>query len=307
MPEGLSDLLARWDTHLAARGLAQSTRTAYLDDGARLLRFLLGHLGGGFGPQALGTLALGDLRAFLATERARGRGPRSIARAVAALRNLFGWLEDCEGIPCPAAHGLAAPKAPRRLPRPIPAEDAAALLETVSIAAPAPWIAARDEAVLALLWGAGLRIGEALAIPWGAAPLSDRLRVLGKGGRARTVPLLPQISERVERYRAACPYAPAPEEPLFRGARGGALAQSVVRKAVREARATLGLPESATPHALRHAFATQILASSGDLRGVQELLGHAKLATTQVYTAVDAARLEAVYAAAHPRARRRDR
>ncbi len=296
-------LLARYVTHLAARGLAPATRKAYGDDLGRLGRFLADHLGGPVSRAALEGLSLADLRAFLAAESARGRGPRSLSRAVAALRSFFAWAEEAEGLAAKAVDGLATPRIRRSLPRPVPAPEARALLAVAEGAHPEAWIAARDVAVLGLLWGAGLRVGEALALRWGQAPLGESVSVLGKGRRRRTVPVLPDVARLVERYRALCPHRPGPDGALFLGARGGPLDPGLVRKTVRQARAALGLPPSTTPHALRHAFATDLLAAGGDLRAVQELLGHARLATTQIYTAVEPARLAAVLARAHPRAK----
>lgn len=295
-------LLARWQTHLAARGLSPLTRDAYGQDVGGLLAFLAGHLDGTPGPEALAELRIGDFRAWMAAERGRGRGGRSLARAVSAVRGFFAWLEEHEGIACAAVSLLRTPKAERSLPRPVDAEDARAVLETVEAEGAADWVGARDRAVLTLLWGAGLRISEGLSLRWGDAPLGDTLRVVGKGGKPRSVPVLPVIGAAIEHYRTLCPHRPKPEGPLFLGVRGGALQGDAVRKAMQRARALLGLPASATPHALRHAFATQLLEAGGDLRAIQTLLGHARLSTTQVYTAVGTARLAEVHARAHPRA-----
>lgn len=295
------EALARWRVHLLAGGARPNTVTAYLGDVAGFLGFLGGHLGGPVGPAALGGLGIGDLRAWMASERGRGVSARTLARRVSAVRGFLGWLEAADGIACAAAGALATPRVARRLPRPVAEADARAVLETVGAAHPEPWIAARDRAVLTLLWGAGLRVAEALSLRWGDAPFGPALRVTGKGGRPRSVPVLPVVCAAVEAYRALCPLDPGPAGPLFLGARGGALDSRLVRKAMAEARALLGLPATATPHALRHAFATELLARGGDLRAVQELLGHASLATTQVYTAVTPERLRAVWAATHPR------
>jgi integrase/recombinase XerC len=297
-----SDALGRWQAHLAARGLRPATRAAYAADLRGFLGFLAGHLGGPAGPASLAALGIGDFRAWMAAERGRGVAARTLARAVSSVRGFFAWLEEAEGISCEAVNALATPRAARRLPRPVAQEDARAVLETVG-AGRAEWIAARDRAVLTLLWGAGLRMGEALGLAWGDAPLGETVRVTGKGGRRRAVPVLPAARQAVEAYRRLCPHDPGPGGPLFLGARGGPLDSRLVRKAMEEARTALGLPASATPHALRHAFATQLLAAGGDLRAVQELLGHARLSTTQVYTGLDADRLRAVYDATHPRAR----
>ncbi len=303
LPPSYAALLAEWERHLAARGLAPATRRAYTGDLHAFLGFLAGHLGGEVGAAGLGRLGIGDFRAHFAAERGRGLSAKAMGRAAAAIRGFFAWLEEARGIACPAVAGLATPRRGRSLPRPLAEGDARDVLDLAGALHPEPWIAARDEAVLSLLWGAGLRIGEAVGLAWGAAPLGSALRVVGKGGRARSVPVLPAVSARVEAYRRLCPWAPGPDGPLFLGARGGRVNPNQIRLAMQRAREALGLPASATPHALRHAFATQILAASGDLRGVQELLGHRRLATTQAYTGLDEARLRAVYDAAHPRAK----
>jgi len=300
--EGAAALMERWLARLAGtRGASGRTVEAYRRDVSAFLGFLAGHRGGPAGRAGLAEVTISDMRAWMAAERARGLSARSLARALAAVRSFYGWLEDAEGIACPAVHAVRTPKAPARLPRPI---DAAAAREVLDAAAvhPEPWIAARDRAALTLIWGSGLRISEALGLRRRDAPLGDQVRVTGKGGRARDVPVLPAAREAVDAYLALCPHAPGPGAALFLGARGGPLNPRLLQRAMAEARAALGLPASATPHALRHAFATQLLAAGGDLRAVQELLGHASLATTQVYTAVEETRLLEIYAAAHPRA-----
>lgn len=298
---GAAELLARWLGQLSAVG-RRSPRTveAYRHDVARYLGFMAGHRGEPMGRAALGEVTLSELRAWMAAERARGLSARSLGRALSAVRAFYGWLEAAEGIDCAALHVLRSPKRPARLPRPVPEEGARALLETVSADA-APWIAARDQAALTLIWGSGLRISEALGLRQRDAPLGEVIRVIGKGGKEREVPVLPAARDAIERYRGLCPYAPSPNDALFIGARGGALGPRPIQKAMATARMALGLPASATPHALRHSFATQLLAAGGDLRAVQELLGHASLATTQVYTGVDETRLMEVYRRAHPR------
>ena len=202
----------------------------------------------------------------------------------------------------PAILAARAPKAPRRLPRPVAAKAAAAMLDHAGADHPEPWIAARDVAVLTLLWGAGLRISEALGLNRRDAPLGETLRIVGKGGKERIAPILPIARKAVDAYLALSPFETSDDDPLFLGARGGRLNPRLIQKAMERARLSLGLPASATPHALRHSFATHLLEAGGDLRAIQELLGHASLSTTQVYTAVDQARLMEVYAAAHPRA-----
>jgi integrase/recombinase XerC len=240
----------------------------------------------------------------MAAERGRGISARSLARALSAVRSFYSWLEAAEGVDCLAIHVVRSPKLPKRLPRPISVVGAHAIVGTVSNDAE-PWITARDQAALTLIWGSGLRISEALGLRQGDAPLDEVIRVTGKGNKQREVPVLPVARQAVERYRALCPFAPGHGDPLFLGARGGALNPRLLQKAMATARMALGLPPSATPHALRHSFATQLLAAGGDLRSIQELLGHASLSSTQVYTGVDETWLMEVYDAAHPKGRGR--
>lgn len=301
---GAAELMARWIAQLSAVARrSPKTVEAYRRDVAGFLGFMGRHRGGPMGRAALGEVSLAELRAWMAAERGRGLSARSLARALSAVRAFYRWLEAAEGIDCAALGVVRTPKRPARLPRPVPEDGARAILRAVSAGA-APWIAARDQAALTLIWGAGLRISEALGLKQRDAPLAEVIRVTGKGGKEREVPVLPAARHAVERYRALCPHAAGANEALFLGARGGPLGPRPLQKAMAEARMALGLPASATPHALRHSFATQLLAAGGDLRAVQELLGHASLATTQVYTGIDEARLMQVYEAAHPRNRR---
>jgi len=300
---GASDLLERWLAQLSAiRQRSPKTVEAYRHDVAAYLEFLARHRGGPMGMAALGEVTLAELRAWMAAERARGLSSRSLARALSAVRAFHRWLDEAEGVDCAAIHVLRSPKQSARLPRPVPEDGARAIVDTVSADA-APWIAARDQAALTLIWGSGLRISEALGLRQRDAPLAEVIRVTGKGNKQREVPVLPAAREAVEHYRALCPYVPGRGDALFLGARGGPLSPRLLQKAMAAARMALGLPASATPHALRHSFASQLLAAGGDLRAIQELLGHASLSTTQVYTAVDEARLMEVYDKAHPRGR----
>jgi len=299
--EGAADLLGRWLAQLSAvRRRSPKTVEAYRRDVAGYLGFLARHRGGPMGLAAIGAVTLSELRAWMAAERGRGLSARSLARALSAVRSFHGWLNAVHGVDCAAIHVVQSPKLPARLPRPVPEEDARRVLEAVSADAE-PWIAARDQAALTLIWGSGLRISEALGLRQRDAPLGEVIRVTGKGGKEREVPVLPAARAAIERYRAICPHALERGDALFLGARGGPLSPRLIQKAMAAARMALGLPASATPHALRHSFATQLLAAGGDLRAVQELLGHASLSTTQVYTAVDEARLMEVYERAHPR------
>ena len=302
---GASGLLVRWLNQLSAvRQRSPKTVEAYGRDVAGYLGFLAGHHGGPMGQTALGSVTLADLRAWMAAERGRGLSSRSLARALSAVRSFYSWLEAAEGIDCSAIHVVRSPKLPKRLPRPISVVGARAIVESVSDDAE-PWITARDQAVLTLIWGAGLRISEALGLRQGDAPLGEVIRVTGKGNKQREVPVLPAARQAVERYRALCPHAPGRNAALFLGARGGPLNPRLLQGAMAAARMALGLPPSATPHALRHSFATQLLAAGGDLRAIQELLGHASLSSTQVYTGVDETRLMEVYEKAHPKGRGR--
>ncbi|MFQ5566939.1 MAG: tyrosine recombinase XerC [Paracoccaceae bacterium] len=300
---GAADLLERWLAQLSAvRQRSPKTVEAYRRDVAGYLGFLAGHRGGPMGRTALGAVTLAELRAWMAAERGRGLSPRSLARALSAVRSFHRWLGAAEGIDCAAIHVVRSPKLPARLPRPVPEAGARAVVAAVSADA-APWIAARDQAALTLIWGSGLRISEALGLRQRDAPLGEVIRVTGKGAKQREVPVLPAARQAVEHYRALCPHAPGRNDALFLGARGGPLNPRALQRAMAAARMALGLPPSATPHALRHAFATQLLAAGGDLRAIQELLGHASLSSTQVYTGVDETRLMEVYDKAHPRGR----
>lgn len=254
----------------------------------------------------LARLTAADIRDFLGERRDAGVGNRSLARQIAALRGFARFVERETGLRCEALFTMRAPKVARSLPRPVAAQPARALCDPDMIedGTQAPWIAWRDAAVLTLLYGCGLRISEALSLRGRdlVSLESGRITVLGKGGKARRLPAIAQVNEAVRNYLTQCPYAPKPEEPIFRGARGGPLSPRIIQATMARMRGVLGLPDSATPHALRHAFATHLLTRGGDLRAIQELLGHASLSTTQVYTAVDTRRLLDAYRNAHPRA-----
>jgi integrase/recombinase XerC len=295
--------LAEWLAHLRAlNGAADNTIKAYATDVSGYLAFLAQHRGGTEGVAGLVALPQTDLRAWMAHERGRGVGARSMARALSAVKSFTAWLADRDGADATAALSTRAPKFRRKLPRPL-AEDAAMdVLATVGDTASEEWVAARDTAVVTLLYGCGLRISEALGLKGASHPLPDVLRITGKGGKERLVPVLPAAKDAVARYARLCPYDLPATGPLFVGVRGGALNPRLISGAMERVRAQLGLPATATPHALRHSFATHLLTAGGDLRAIQELLGHASLSTTQAYTAVDTARLMDVYAKAHPRA-----
>lgn len=295
--------LEEWLATRSARdGATAHTLRAYGADLRRYLDFMARHRGGPEGLAALSSPSQADLRAFMAAERGRGVSARSLARTLSAVRGFHRWLSEREGIEATAALAARGPKYRRSLPRPLEAPDARAVIDSVGAEPAEPWVAARDAAVVTLLYGCGLRVSEALGLTGADLPLGEALLIRGKGGRERIVPVLPVARAAVERYAALCPFPPAPVAPIFRGVRGGPLGARQVARAMEAARHRLGLPASATPHALRHSFATHLLAAGGDLRAIQELLGHASLSTTQVYTGVDAARLMAAYEAAHPRA-----
>nr|WP_244314364.1 MULTISPECIES: tyrosine recombinase XerC [unclassified Pannonibacter] len=293
-----------WLDHLGdERRLSDKTLVAYERDVAQFLRFLAGHLGGAPGLDEIRNLSPADFRAFLARRRTAGVGSRSLARGLAGIRSFLGYLERRGEVNAAAAGAVRPPRQPRSLPKPLSVADARAVASGETGLEAEPWIEARNAAVLTLLYGCGLRISEALALTARAAPLptTRSLRVVGKGGKERIVPLLPVVGEAIAAYLRLCPYQPQPEGPLFLGARGGPLSPRLIQLAVARLRGALGLPDSATPHALRHSFATHLLAGGGDLRSIQELLGHASLSTTQIYTEVDAARLLEAYDRAHPR------
>jgi integrase/recombinase XerC len=285
--------------HLARdRRRSAHTVRAYEATAVRLVVFLQSHWGGPVTRAALAKVSAADLRAFLAHRRNDGLGNASAARELSAVRGFLKFAAG-EGADLPRLRG---PRVKRGVPRPISPQEAVALAETVSEEASEPWIAARDWAVLLLLYGAGLRIGEAVALTGAVLPLGETMRVTGKRDKTRTVPLLPQVREAIDAYARLCPYGISREAPLFRGVKGGPLPPGMIRKSVRAARTALGLSDRTTPHALRHSFATHLLGRGADLRALQELLGHASLSSTQIYTAVDAAHLLDVYRNAHPRA-----
>ncbi|MGN6550797.1 MAG: tyrosine recombinase XerC [Pararhizobium sp.] len=293
-----------WLASLAdERRLSAKTVEAYELDVRQFCAFLTRHLAGPPNVGDLRALRPADLRAFLADRRRRGAGARTLGRGLAGIRSFLSYLERKGLANAAGAKALRAPKQPKSLPKPLSAREALKAVGPDAQLAEEPWIAARNAAVLTLLYASGLRISEALGLKAAdIAASTDRLRVTGKGGKTRVVPLLPAALEAVAEYRRLCPWHLAPEAPLFRGARGGALQPAIIQREMQKLRSALGLPETATPHALRHSFATHLLAGGGDLRTIQELLGHQSLSTTQIYTGVDSARLLEIYDRAHPRA-----
>lgn len=293
------DLVEAWRSHLALdRRRSTHTVRAYVATAERLIAFLEEHRGETVTAASIAGIGQADLRAFLAARRMDGIGNVSAARELSAVRGFLTFIGGADArVPL-----LKGPKVKRGLPRPVSPDEAVALASDIAETAREGWIGARDWAVLLLLYGGGLRIGEAMGLMGDVLPLGDTLRVTGKRGKTRMVPLLPQVRAAIEAYVAACPYPVARQEPLFRGARGGPLSAAIIRRAVQGARGRLGLADRTTPHALRHSFATHLLGRGADLRSLQELLGHASLSSTQIYTQVDAAHLLDVYRHAHPRA-----
>ncbi len=292
-------LIEQWRRHLALdRRRSTHTVRAYIATAERLVAFLEEHRGERVDAAMLARLDQADLRAFLTVRRMDGIGNLSAARELSAVRGFLKFAGGEEG----RVPRLKGPRVQRGLPRPISPDEAVALAQDIAEGAREEWIGARDWAVLLLLYGAGLRIGEAMGLMGDVLPLGETLRVTGKRNKTRIVPLLPQVRNAIEDYVAACPYPAGREEPLFRGARGGPLSPALIRRAVQGARGRLGLSDRTTPHALRHSFATHLLGRGADLRSLQELLGHASLSSTQVYTEVNAAHLLDIYRNAHPRA-----
>ncbi|MEO0636069.1 MAG: tyrosine recombinase XerC [Pseudomonadota bacterium] len=296
--------LNAWHGRLSdERRMAERTVTAYAADVDALLDFLTSYLGGELSLKALRNLPPATFRAFLAKRRREGAGPRTMARQLSAARSFFRFLEQQGLASSSGVQAVKAPKLPRTLPKPLTPEAALKMSDASAGLDPRPWVRSRDAAVLALCYGSGMRISEALSLTPKAFASADRaLRIKGKGGKVRIVPLLPAVMEAVRDYLELVPFQLDGDCPMFRGIRGGPLDASTVQRAVRQLRSAFGLPPTATPHALRHSFATHLLAGGGDLRTIQELLGHASLSTTQVYTQVDADHLLATWRQAHPRA-----
>ena len=281
--------------------LAANTADAYRSDLSEFIGFLRGHLEQEPGMRAFAELQARDIRAFLAARRRDGLADASIARLLSAIKSFYRWLDRAHGVENPEIAFLTGPKRGQRLPRPVSEVAAKDMLEQAELIQEEPWIAARDVAALSLMYGAGLRISEVLDLPGDVKAAPERLRIKGKGGKVRIVPIIPAVREAISEYAALCPYALNAKTPLFYGARGKRLQAPVLRKQVQILRGALGLTETATPHALRHSFATHLLAHGADLRAIQTLLGHASLSTTQVYTGVEAGHLRKVHASAHPR------
>jgi len=301
LEETLAKAVRDWQQWLAdERRFSPHTCDAYARDLLGFLTFLAEHFGGRPRLRDLESMRPVDFRAWLARHAADGHQRTSTARALSVVRGFFAWLERNGLATNHAIRALRTPKVPHAVPKALTIAEAADLIETVDDSG---WVGLRDIAILTLLYGCGLRIAEALALKREEAPATPSITVTGKGNKQRMVPILPVVREAIDAYIAACPWPLPPEGPLFVGARGGPLRARIVQRQMQSMRAMLGLPETATPHALRHSFATHLLAMGGDLRSIQELLGHVSLSTTQRYTEVDTGQLLDEYRATHPRAR----
>lgn len=297
------DALQTWlEGQKALSDASQNTITAYQGDVSEFLSFMTLHHGQPQGLGALQKISVSDMRAWMAQLRGDGLSSRSLARKLSAVKSFYRWLAEREGFEPTAVLSTRAPKFRNKLPRPLAEDAARAMIDTVELQSETPWVAARDMAVVTLLYGCGLRISEALGLKGSDAPLPKVLRIIGKGNKERIVPVLGAARDSVDAYLKLCPHPLEDDGPLFRGVRGGALNARLIQGAMQRARMQLGLPATATPHAMRHSFATHLLEAGGDLRAIQELLGHSSLSTTQAYTAVDTARLMEVYNNAHPKA-----
>jgi integrase/recombinase XerC len=300
------EALALWLEHLAhERRSSPRTLEAYGFAARRYIAFLEQHRGEAISLSTLAGVTAGEVRAWLAhlRQRARPLSPRSLSQALSAIRSFHGFLDRRLNAPNPAIALVRGPRVKPGAPRPVSEDQALGMLAEPGLDPDREdWEAARDEAVLTLLYGCGLRISEAMSLKRSDVPFPESLRILGKGSKTRIVPVLPAVRDAVEAYLAEVPFALGPDEPLFRAKRGGALSPRHVQATVQNLRGRLGLPPSATPHALRHSFATHLLGAGADLRSIQELLGHASLSTTQRYTQVDAAALLRAYSKAHPHA-----
>lgn len=303
MGEGADTLRKSWLAALAhERRASPHTLRAYGDDVARFIGFQAGHTGGAMTEKALARLTPADIRAFITARRQEGLGPGGVQRALAAVRSFYKFLAKEGVLENAAARSIRTPRVRRALPRPLSVEDAARAIVEAG-AHNVEWLGARDAALLTLLYGAGLRISEALSLKRGDVPLGQTLTVVGKGRKERSLPVLPLVAATVNDYVAKIPFTGAPSSALFLSRRGLPMSAREAQSLMQNLRGRLGLPEKATPHALRHSFATHILQGGGDLRSVQELLGHASLSTTQIYTAMDTRQLLETYSRAHPRAK----
>ena len=297
------DLLERWLARLSAiGGMAEKTVDAYRHDVTNYLHFMSEHLSARSSKTMLAKVNIKDMRSWMAHSRRSGLSPRSLARALSAVKNFHRWLGETQNIPTTAVLATRSPKFETPLPRPVSKSAAVNLIDQIDLQSTDTWINDRNVAVVTLLYGCGLRISEALSLRFKDTPLSEVLKITGKGGKERIIPILPIARSAISNYLHSCPYPFTPNDFLFWGARGGPLNQRIIQKVMEQARMQLGLPSTTSPHSMRHSFATHLLEAGGDLRAIQELLGHASLSSTQAYTAVDQARLMEVYKKAHPKA-----
>lgn len=297
------DALEDWlSAQKSLQGAAANTLTAYAADVRDFLVFLTFHQGGPQGLAPLTRISISEMRSWMAGLRAEDVGARSVARKLSAVKSFYRWLGEREGFEPTAVLSTRAPKFEKKLPRPLSVDAARNLIASVEAQSQTPWVAARDVAVVTLLYGCGLRISEALGLTPAHLPIGDVLRIIGKGNKERIVPVIGPARDAVEAYLRLCPFDLTQDTPIFRGVRGGALNPRSMQQLMSGLRLQLGLPATATPHALRHSFATHLLAAGGDLRAIQELLGHASLSTTQAYTSVDSVHLMTAYNKAHPKA-----
>ncbi|WP_292287453.1 tyrosine recombinase XerC [Marivita sp.] len=298
------DALEGWlASSRALNGTSENTLTAYRCDVLDFIAFMTHYKGEAQGLAPLARITVPDMRAWMARTRSEGASARSLARKLSAVKSFYRWLAERESFEPTAVLSTRAPKFEKKLPRPLNEDAARAMIDTVGEQSRKGWVGARDMAVVTLLYGCGLRISEALGLTGQDLPLSEAIRITGKGGKERVVPVLPVARQALATYIAACPFEMEPGSPVFRGVRGGALSPRIVQKATEQARMQLGLPATATPHAMRHSFATHLLSAGGDLRAIQELLGHSSLSTTQAYTSVDTVHLMKVYEASHPKSK----
>lgn len=301
--DGGIDLMENWLSNLSAvGGLAEKTIDAYRQDVTTYIHFISHHTGKRPSKVILSNVDVKDMRSWISHTRRSGLSPRSLARALSAIKSFYRWLGHTYGISTTAVLSTRSPKFEKPLPRPLKEIAAKNLINQIDIQSEYAWINARNVAVITLLYGCGLRISEALSLKFVETPLPEVLKIIGKGNKERIVPILPIAQSAVKKYIKYCPYSFLPNDFLFKGARGGPLNQRIIRKVMEQTRMQLGLPSSASPHAMRHSFATHLLEAGGDLRVIQELLGHASLSSTQAYTAVDQAHLMEVYKKSHPKA-----
>lgn len=300
----LAAAIGRWQDWLRSeKNLSPHTQRAYSADIGHFVRFLADHEDGAISLNKLAAVSLTDFRSWMSRKAMDGLASSSRARSLAAVKNFMRWLDRQGVLHNPAIATVRTPKLPRKLPRPLEQAQAMRVLDQAASMETDDWLGARNQALFTLLYGCGLRINEALSLDIAELPRDGFMRVMGKGSKERQVPVLPLVEKIIAQYRDLCPFAETPDRPLFVGEKGGRLNQGLAQKALRQMRAALSLPETATPHALRHSFATHLLQNGANLREIQELLGHSSLSTTQRYTDVNAEEMLRAYKQFHPRAR----